>query len=333
MQLVIKRFGQLTAKELYQILSLRAETFIVDQQIMYNDLDNVDQVSTHVFYQDTDSVAAYLRIIDAGQSYNSPLIGRVCVNNKGAGIGSKLLHDTLDYLAQESSASKVLVESQLKAQPFYERAGFTQVSSKVLDHFDVLHHVLSLDLDAYRQARNTINVDDVHVSIRPLEVADLRALQKLSVETFVDTFIDSNTADDLASCIDSLYNTEKLARELAAKHSYFYFVEVEDQVAGYLKLNTRYEQTEGQRDDSLEIERLYILPRYKGLHLGSKLMKFALDLAKDKDKKRVWLGVWEHNEPAKAFYSRWGFKRFSQHTFQVGSDPQTDELWELLIEN
>ena len=69
MQLVIKRFGQLTAKELYQILSLRAETFIVDQQIMYNDLDNVDQVSTHVFYQDTDSVAAYLRIIDAGQSY------------------------------------------------------------------------------------------------------------------------------------------------------------------------------------------------------------------------------------------------------------------------
>ncbi len=57
MKLVIKRFGQLTAKELYQILSLRAETFIVDQQIMYNDLDNVDQVSTHVFYQDTDSVA------------------------------------------------------------------------------------------------------------------------------------------------------------------------------------------------------------------------------------------------------------------------------------
>ena len=333
MQLVIKRFGQLTAKELYQILSLRAETFIVDQQIMYNDLDNVDQVSTHVFYQDTDSVAAYLRIIDAGQSYNFPLIGRVCVSNKGAGIGSKLLHDALDYLAQESSASKVFVESQLKAQPFYERAGFTQVSSKVLDHFDVLHHVLSLDLDAYRQTRNTVNVDDVHVSIRPLEVADLRALQKLSVETFVDTFIDSNTADDLASCIDSLYNTEKLARELAAKHSYFYFVEVEDQIAGYIKLNTRYEQTEGQRDDSLEIERLYILPRYKGLHLGSKLMKFALDLAKEKDKKRVWLGVWEHNEPAKAFYSRWGFKRFSQHTFQVGSDPQTDELWELLIQN
>ena len=331
MQLVIKRFGQLTAKELYQILYLRAETFIVDQQIMYNDLDNVDQVSTHVFYQDTDSVAAYLRIIDAGQSYNSPLIGRVCVSNKGAGIGSKLLHDTLDYLAQESSASKVLVESQLKAQPFYERAGFTQVSSKVLDHFGVLHHVLSLDLDTYRQPRNAVSIDDATVSIRPLEATDLRSLQKLSIETFVDTFIGSNTADDLASCMDSLYNTEKLARELAAKHSYFYFIEVEGQVAGYLKLNTRYEQTEGQRDDSLEIERLYILPQYKGLHLGSKLMEFALDLAKDKGKKRVWLGVWEHNEPAKAFYSHWGFKRFSQHTFPVGSDPQTDELWELLI--
>lgn len=331
MKLVIKRFGQLTAKELYQILSLRAETFIVDQQIIYNDLDNVDQVSTHVFYQDTDSVAAYLRIIDAGQSYNSPLIGRVCVNNKGAGIGSKLLRDTLDYLAQESSASKVLVESQLKAQPFYERAGFMQASSKVLDHFGVLHHVLSLDLDVYRQARSAVSIDDAHVSIRPLEADDLYSLQKLSVETFVDTFIDSNTSDDLASCIDSLYNTEKLARELAAKHSYFYFVEVEDQITGYMKLNTRYEQTEGQRDDSLEIERLYILPRFKGLHLGSKLMKFALDLAKEKGKKRVWLGVWEHNKPAQAFYSCWGFKRFSQHTFPVGSDPQIDELWELTL--
>lgn len=331
MKLVIKRFGQLTAKELYQILSLRAETFIVDQQIMYNDLDNVDQASTHVFYQDTDSVAAYLRIIDAGQSYNSPLIGRVCVNNKGAGIGSKLLHDTLDYLAQESVASKVLVESQLKAQPFYERTGFTQASAKVLDHFGVLHHLLSFDLDVYRQARSAVSIDGAHVSIRPLKANDLHSLQKLSVETFVDTFIDSNTSDDLASCIDSLYNTEKLTRELAAKHSYFYFVEVEDQIAGYLKLNTRYEQTEGQRDDSLEIERLYILPRFKGLHLGSKLMKFALDLAKEKDKKRVWLGVWEHNEPAQAFYSCWGFKRFSQHTFQVGSDPQTDELWELTL--
>ena len=331
MKLTIKRFEQLTAKELYQILSLRAETFIVDQQIMYNDLDNIDQVSTHVFYQDTNSVAAYLRIIDAGQSYNSPLIGRVCVSNKGAGIGSKLLHDTLDYLAQENSASQVLVESQLKAQSFYERAGFTQASSKILNHFGVLHHLLSFDLDAYRQTRNTINIDDVYVSIRPLETTDLRALQKLSVETFVDTFIDSNTADDLASCIGLLYNTEKLARELAAKHSYFYFIEVEGQVAGYLKLNTRYEQTEGQRDDSLEIERLYILPRFKGLHLGSKLMKFALDLAKEKGKKRVWLGVWEHNEPAKAFYSHWRFKRFSQHTFPVGSDPQTDELWELTL--
>ena len=60
-------------------------------------------------------------------------------------------------------------------------------------------------------------------------------------------------------------------------------------------------------------------------------MKFALDLAKEKGKKRVWLGVWEHNEPGKAFYSHWGFKRFSQHTFPVGSDPQTDELWELLL--
>ncbi len=65
-----------------------------------------------------------------------------------------------------------------------------------------------------------------------------------------------------------------------------------------------------------ESERLYILPRFKA-YTDQSLWNFALDLANEGVRKRVWLGVWEHNEPAKAFYSHWSSKSvFSQHTFQ-----------------
>ena len=99
MELVIKRFGELSAEELYEILSLRAETFIAQQKIVYNDLDGLDYRATHVFYLDTPqgeetqgekTVAAYLRILDPGVVYPQPTIGRVCSRRKGCGIGGKL---------------------------------------------------------------------------------------------------------------------------------------------------------------------------------------------------------------------------------------------------
>ena len=81
----------------------------------------------------------------------------------------------------------------------------------------------------------------------------------------------------------------------------------------------------------MEIQRIYVLSECKGKRIGSLLMKIAEEEALKKNIKRIWLGVWEHNDQALAFYIKKGYKRFSQHVFMFGNDPQTDFLMEKFL--
>jgi len=162
--------------------------------------------------------------------------------------------------------------------------------------------------------------------IRQLTLADAETLQALSVETFQDTFAAQNTAANMTAFLTSAYNLPKLKKELQQPGSRFYFIELDGQPLGYLKLNVDPAQSEVMGADNLEIERIYIRPTQKHQGLGSQFLKFAIELARTEGKTGVWLGVWEHNEPAKRFYQKWGFERFSQHDFVMGTDTQTDFL-------
>ncbi|WP_137625624.1 GNAT family N-acetyltransferase [Lactiplantibacillus pingfangensis] len=162
--------------------------------------------------------------------------------------------------------------------------------------------------------------------IRQLTLADAETLQALSVETFQDTFAAQNTAANMTAFLTSAYNLPKLKKELQQPGSRFYFIELDGQPLGYLKLNVDPAQSEVMGADNLEIERIYIRPTQKHQGLGSRFLKFAIELAKSEGKTGVWLGVWEHNEPAKRFYQKWGFERFNQHDFVMGTDTQTDFL-------
>lgn len=348
MELVVKRFCELNAEELYEILSLRAETFIAQQGIVYNDLDGLDRVATHLFYLDTPrdedahgekNVAAYLRVIDSGVThdgvaYPGPTIGRVCSRRKGYGIGGKLLRDTIAYVAENYDASTLFVEAQATSEVVYAREGFEAAAqpSETITHYGIEHHLMTLNLD---QARRALGIDDVPVKIdasrvviRPVYTDELPLLRRVSITTFIDTFLPFKTADDLADYVQKAYDLDVLKKELADPEGIFYFIEVDGRVAGYLKLSVGYAQTEAQRADSLEVQRIYLLPAYKSRGLGSQLMAFVLQQARLLGKTRAWLGVWGHNEPAKALYAKFGFKPFGHHTFVIGLDPQTDELWE-----
>lgn len=162
--------------------------------------------------------------------------------------------------------------------------------------------------------------------IRQLTLADAVALQKLSVATYRDTFAAQNTAANMTAFLTTAYNLPKLEKELQTPGSRFYFIENAGQPLGYLKLNVDPAQSEKMGPDSLEIERIYISPTQKHQGLGSQFLQFAIDIAKTDGKNLIWLGVWEHNEPAKRFYEKWGFERFSQHDFVMGTDTQTDFL-------
>ncbi|AUI78697.1 MULTISPECIES: GNAT family N-acetyltransferase [Lactiplantibacillus] len=164
------------------------------------------------------------------------------------------------------------------------------------------------------------------VTITPITVADAPTLQQISIETFQDTFGAQNTAANMQAYLQQAYQLNTLETELANPHSSFFFIGQDNEIMGYLKLNTDDAQSEAMGEDTLEVERIYIRPGYQHRGLGRQLMQFALTTAKQAGKQRIWLGVWEHNEPAKRFYAKWGFRQFSAHDFVMGTDWQTDLL-------
>lgn len=164
--------------------------------------------------------------------------------------------------------------------------------------------------------------------LKTVGLDQLAELQAISRQTFAETFADDNSAADLAEYLDKAYAGEKLTAELADDNSEFLFIEHNQQVAGYLKLNWNEAQTEVQGPDALEVERIYLLADYQRLGLGRQLLEYAFDRAEKLGKTRVWLGVWEHNQKALAFYQKLGFTAFSDHLFQLGEDAQRDILME-----
>ncbi|MFC6315946.1 GNAT family N-acetyltransferase [Lapidilactobacillus achengensis] len=153
---------------------------------------------------------------------------------------------------------------------------------------------------------------------------DLAELQHLSRVTFADTFGAANQAEDLKEYLDHAYAPATLTAELNNPNSFFYFLQEQGVTVGYLKLNIGTAQTERVAANALEVERIYILPRYKRHGYGRQLIAQAEKQALQLNKTALWLGVWEHNDAARAFYQKIGFQQVGQHVFQLGDDAQTD---------
>jgi len=153
---------------------------------------------------------------------------------------------------------------------------------------------------------------------------DLRELQKISVETFTETFKDQNSLEHLNAYLERAYNLDQLEQELANRSSQFFFVYYTQEVAGYLKVNTDEAQSEAMGADSLEVERIYVKKKFQKHGLGKQLLNKALEIALEQKKKKIWLGVWEENVNAIAFYQKKGFVQSGTHSFYMGDDEQVD---------
>ncbi len=166
----------------------------------------------------------------------------------------------------------------------------------------------------------------MEIHLKPCSATEVSLLRELSETTFLETFAWCNTQKDMAEYLSQAYNEEKLLRELSDSAVSFFLIYVEGRAAGYIKVNETPSQTDIGDSESLEIERLYVLGEFQGAGLGKRLMAHALAFAKKRNKKYVWLGVWEHNEKAKRFYAKMGFYKIGAHPFVLGSDIQTDEI-------
>lgn len=164
------------------------------------------------------------------------------------------------------------------------------------------------------------------VQIIPCHHQQLNELHDISISTYRDTFAASNSEALMQKYFNDSLTIEKLTMELNVVGSHFYFIYSNNKIAGYLKVNDGVAQTDDVAENSLEVERFYISKQYKRLGLGKQLMAFAFSLAEQLNKSSIWLGVWEGNLAALAFYQAQGFYQIGTHPFNMGGDIQTDLL-------
>lgn len=123
-------FDELTARKLYEILKLRVDVFIVEQNCPYPELDGLDQESIHLAYTENDRILAYARLVPAGVKYGLPSIGRVIVHPdaRSRGLAKELLTRSIDYIFSEWEPQEIQLQGQVYLQKFYESFGFVPVS-------------------------------------------------------------------------------------------------------------------------------------------------------------------------------------------------------------
>ncbi len=143
-ELYIRRFDELTAGELYDILQLRQQVFIIDQQCIYDDMDGCDKEALHVYLEDTEGIAAYLRIMDRNVKSEYVTIGRVVTAKRARrqGLASRLLDAAVQAAVDRFRADKVYIEAQTYARTLYEKQGFVQISEEFLE--DGIPHIKML---------------------------------------------------------------------------------------------------------------------------------------------------------------------------------------------
>ncbi|MBK6938330.1 MAG: GNAT family N-acetyltransferase [Chitinophagaceae bacterium] len=141
MNWVIKKFDALTAKELYAILQLRSEVFVVEQNCIFQDMDNKDQYSHHIMCWHEGQLVATARLVPAGISYKAPSIGRVVSSKavRGNGTGQELMKIAIDEMRKLYGNTAIKIGAQFYLKKFYSSLGFEQTSEIYLE--DGIEHI------------------------------------------------------------------------------------------------------------------------------------------------------------------------------------------------
>jgi len=136
-----KFFDELSPHELYAILRLRNEVFVVEQNCVFQDADNKDQFSYHVMAWKDRELAAYSRLVPAGISYSEPSIGRVVTSPKSRslGLGKELMRNSINYLHIAWGNTDIKIGAQLYLEKFYNSLGFQRTSAIYME--DGIEHI------------------------------------------------------------------------------------------------------------------------------------------------------------------------------------------------
>jgi ribosomal protein S18 acetylase RimI-like enzyme len=190
----------------------------------------------------------------------------------------------------------------------------------------------SSTLDSLGGKLLTVGVNQkVHLTIREATTTDAGLLAELGRRTFEETFAADNTREDMDAYVASHFSVAQQTAELADPASTFLIAEVNGVAAGYAKLRAGEPAAGIEGANPIELVRLYVSREWLGRRVGEALLRACLDHARSTGYETLWLGVWERNSRAQAFYAKWHFRTVGEHTFQLGSDPQRDIIMERAI--
>ncbi len=139
MDFIKKHFSELTLEELYEILKLRVDVFVVEQNCPYREIDGLDLDAYHLFLRDGRGIAAYLRVLNGGTKFAEPSLGRILTTRRGEGYGAEIVRRGIEFAQKELGAEKIRIEAQVYARGFYEKQGFRQCSEPFWD--DGIEHI------------------------------------------------------------------------------------------------------------------------------------------------------------------------------------------------
>ncbi|MEP2936535.1 MAG: GNAT family N-acetyltransferase [Gilvibacter sp.] len=141
MQTEIKKFNQLTTDELYELLQLRSEVFVVEQDCVYQDVDGKDQKALHIIGRVNDKIVAYTRCFAKGDYFNKASIGRVVVdlNHRKDGLGYKIMEESITAIYNHFGEQAIKVSAQTYLSSFYNSLGFISEGTSYLE--DGIPHI------------------------------------------------------------------------------------------------------------------------------------------------------------------------------------------------
>jgi ElaA protein len=142
MKIVAKKYNDSTLDELFEILKVRAEVFVVEQKCNYQDMDDIDKCSIHIFMIDKSGIQAYLRLIEPGKVCDYPAIGRVLSKVRRKGYATEIMKVAISEAKKQFNAARVKLSAQVYVRELYDKLGFKQTSEEFLDvgipHIDMI---------------------------------------------------------------------------------------------------------------------------------------------------------------------------------------------------
>jgi ribosomal protein S18 acetylase RimI-like enzyme len=167
----------------------------------------------------------------------------------------------------------------------------------------------------------------ISIVIRDGVATDATALAELAARTFSETFAADTRPEDMALHIVQTYGPAQQERELLDPDITTLLADVDGELAGFAQLRSGETPSCVSDDAPLELWRFYVAQPWQGRGIAQELMRRIEEEASTRGARTFWLGVWENNERAKAFYRKNGFEDVGSHVYMVGTDAQTDRIF------